>query len=132
CCARLMSPRRRSPARSARRRSRRAPEQPREAQQVVSGASEVGAELRSFDASVARLSQPTDGLHPAEDLLDLLPASLAVPVPDLAREWRVDVRVLALPSDVRNDAFDVDIVHKVGGVVALVRAERGGQEALPF
>src|SRR5688572_21646228 len=66
--------------------------EPGHAEQVVGGADEVGGELRPLDAAESRLAEATDGLPPAEDLLDELALALTDRVVGMPRGSRVDSR----------------------------------------
>jgi len=70
-------------------------------QQVVGDRHQVGGELRLHDPNEAALSQATDRLHPAEDLLDPLALSLADAVALVARGARIQPQVQE-PAKQRN------------------------------
>jgi hypothetical protein len=55
----------------------------RDADQVVRSSYEVARELRSLEPDVARPSEPTDRLHPAEDLLNQFAFALTDGIPGM-------------------------------------------------
>ena len=61
-----------------------------EADQIVGGADEIACEGGAVESSEAGPTEATDGLHPAEDLLNALPDPLADSVAWVARGPAVD------------------------------------------
>ena len=87
--------------------------------QVVCCREEVGDHLVLLDALVSRLSEDPDRLHPSEDLLDLLPATLADRVALVSRGPAVDGRVLLL-GHMGNDVEHPAVADEGLGVIVLV------------
>src|SRR6266852_5556739 len=81
------------------------------------------------ESSVALVSGPaeaSDGLHPAEDLLDTLADPLADGVADVSRDARVDGRPSTpcrVAGYVRGHVHRTAVIHELEGVVALVTAD---------
>src|SRR6516164_8020344 len=101
-------------------------------QQIVGGTDEVGMQLHSGNAAKACAPQATPALHPAEDLLDPLALSLTDPVALMSRGASIQPRsVTSLDLRyVRTDATAAQKLHEGLAVIALVRTQTGGLEAL--
>ena len=69
----------------------------RDAQQIVRGADQVRGEAGAFYAAIAGATEVTDGLHPAEDLLDPLANALADRVTGPAGGAQVERRAARAP-----------------------------------
>ena len=93
--------------------------------QIVSGHGEQHLESNLRHASELGLSYRSDGLSPAEDLLDALAYDLADLVAGMAGGSRVDGRAAALAGDVLRHVWDnpqrTKISHESLRVIGLVR-----------
>src|SRR5215210_2009248 len=120
-CGRRCSPRGRRPR--AARRSRGPRQQVPQADQVVGRRGEGHDPIDELSAAVPELPQATDGLHPAEDLLDQLPLLLTDGVTGLPGGAAVDRTAFRLLGDVRRDTEGADLGDKTADVEALIATD---------
>ena len=114
---------------SSRRSLRHRCQYSRHSSQVARQHRQLEVLVDSLDAAIRGLSNPADGLAPAEVLFDALANHLANAIADVPRGAAVDraaalMRVVA--RDVRRHFARSAIPHKVAHVVTLVGAERLG------
>src|SRR5690242_4896419 len=94
-----------------------------DAEQVIGRGHQVGMQLGTVEAAIARFAQATHGLHPAEDLLDPLAHPLAHRVAAMTRGAAVErgaAGATLIARDVRGDLERAAGCDELRSVVALV------------
>src|SRR5277367_1059373 len=100
-----------------------------DANEVVGGCGQYEEPLHRASASMACLAQPTDGLDPAERLLDLLALDRADAIAGMTGGARIDCRAAigVVLRDVWRAATLATAGNKLGSVIVLVGSNRAAR-----